>query len=203
MYQPISNALRRNRQSAQSSHSRLSRTRLLVGARLSVGGRGYCRLCCVVLNHLWNILQESEEKEGEGFTSRVYYYLFCFFFSPRRRSKTPERGEKFKRNVHFQDEEKYDENNARESSNSDERNRQDTREIVHPDGKVMFNWQNRSNWNLLLLPNGMLVHGSNLSPVWNISLAVGNMALEPKLPIQPELIPVSTLWSDNEIFYFP
>ena len=125
------------------------------------------------------------------------------FFSPRRRSKTPERGEKFKRNVHFQDEEKYDENNARESSNSDERNRQDTREIVHPDGKVMFNWQNRSNWNLLLLPNGMLVHGSNLSPVWNISLAVGNMALEPKLPIQPELIPVSTLWSDNEIFYFP
>ena len=61
------------------------------------------------------------------------------FFSPRRRSKTPERGEKFKRNVHFQDEEKYDEHNARESSNSDERNRQDIREIVHPDGKVMFN----------------------------------------------------------------
>ncbi|XP_027055872.1 centromere protein J-like [Pocillopora damicornis] len=38
--------------------------------------------------------------------------------SPRRRSKTPERGEKFKRNVHFQDEEKYDENNV-EKVNSD------------------------------------------------------------------------------------
>lgn len=139
----------------------------------------------------------------EKASHHVFIITSFAFFSPRRRSKTPERGEKFKRNVHFQDEEKYDENNARESSNSDERNRQDTREIVHPDGKVMFNWQNRSNWNLLLLPNGMLVHGSNLSPVWNISLAVGNMALEPKLPIQPELIPVSTLWSDNEIFYFP
>lgn len=58
------------------------------------------------------------------------------FFSPRRRSKTPDGSEKFKRNVHFQDEEKHDESNTRESSDADERTKQDTREIVHPDGKV-------------------------------------------------------------------
>ena len=29
------------------------------------------------------------------------------------------------------------------------------------------------------------------------------MALGPKLPIQPELIPASKVWSEDEIFYFP
>ena len=79
------------------------------------------------------------KRRREKASHHVFIITSFAFFSPRRRSKTPERGERFKRNVHFQDEEKYDENNARESSNSDERNRQDTREIVHPDGKVMFN----------------------------------------------------------------
>ena len=79
------------------------------------------------------------KRRREKTSHHVFIITSFAFFSPRRRSKTPDRGEKFKRNVHFQDEEKCDENNARESSNSDERNRQDTREIVHPDGKVMFN----------------------------------------------------------------
>lgn len=102
------------------------------------------------------IISETSFKRVKRRREKASHHVFIItsfaFFSPRRRSKTPERGEKFKRNVHFQDEEKYDENNARESSNSDERNRQDTREIVHPDGKVMFNWQNRSNWNIVTPP---------------------------------------------------
>ncbi|XP_020628467.1 centromere protein J-like [Orbicella faveolata] len=57
--------------------------------------------------------------------------------SPRRRSKTPDSSEKLKRNVHFQDEEKNDQSDPRESVSLNERTtRQDPREIMHPDGKV-------------------------------------------------------------------
>ncbi|XP_078360900.1 uncharacterized protein LOC144645268 isoform X2 [Oculina patagonica] len=57
--------------------------------------------------------------------------------SPRRRSKTPDSSEKIKRNVHFQDEEKNDQDGPREHSNLSERiARPDPREILHPDGKV-------------------------------------------------------------------
>ena len=96
------------------------------------------------------------------------------FFSPRRRSKTPDSSEKFKRNVHFQDEEKHDESNARESSDADERTKQDTREIVHPDGKVMMLYRELSQKQIfLLLPDGMHgisphIHSSSPLVVCNI-----------------------------------
>jgi len=57
--------------------------------------------------------------------------------SSRRRSKTPDSSEKLKRSVHFQDEEKNDQSDPRESVSLNERTtRQDPREIMHPDGKV-------------------------------------------------------------------
>lgn len=63
--------------------------------------------------------------------------LRVIFGSPRRRSKTPDSSEKLKRNVHFQDEEKNDQSDPRESVSLNERTtRQDPREIMHPDGKV-------------------------------------------------------------------
>ena len=74
-------------------------------------------------------------------------FTFPFLFgSPRRRSKTPDSSEKVKRNVHFQDEEKYDKNDAGQSSNLNERTRQDVLEIVHPDGKVIHYIAVRNNF---------------------------------------------------------
>ena len=66
------------------------------------------------------------------------YFFADFFRSPRRRSKTPDSGEKLKKNVHFQDEEKTDQSAPRESISLNERTTwQDPREIMHPDGKVL------------------------------------------------------------------
>ena len=87
---------------------------------------------------------ELKYENSKLFTQFNFYYdlLGCFFAdffrSPRRRSKTPDSGEKLKKNVHFQDEEKTDQSAPRESISLNERTTwQDPREIMHPDGKVL------------------------------------------------------------------
>ena len=87
---------------------------------------------------------ELKYENSKLFTQFNFYYdlLGCFFAdffrSPRRRSKTPDSGEKLKKNVHFQDEEKNDQSAPRESISLNERTTcQDPREIMHPDGKVL------------------------------------------------------------------